>query len=76
MSQIVAQHLKAGFVFGDHENGEYVYLPGGEIGADEPLCVLETPSDRRNVTLPEAVQLVLTLSLKPTRHPLLGWRSC
>ena len=76
MSQIVAQHLKAGFVFGDHENGEYVYLPGGEIGADEPLCVLETPSGRRDVTLPEAVQLVLTLSLKPTCYFLLWWCSC
>ena len=76
MSKIVAEHIKAGFIFGDIIADEYVYLPGGEIGVDEPLCVLETPHGRRDISLSEAVSLISKLSLKPVRHPLLGLRSC
>ena len=76
MSQMVAKHLLAGIIFGDKAAGEYVYLPGGEVGLDNPLCVLETAHDRIDVTLAEAVELVAKLSLKPTMHPLLGNRSC
>jgi len=76
MSQVVRQHLIAGFIFGDRQSGEYVYLPGGEVGLDEPLCVLETPAARLDVSLDEAVQLVAKLSLKPVKHPRLGAKSC
>lgn len=76
MSQVVRQHLIAGFIFGDRQSGEYVYLPGGEVGLDEPLCVLETPAARLDVSLDEAVELVARLSLKPVKHPRLGAKSC
>lgn len=76
MSKIIAEHIKAGFIFGDITAGEYVYLPGGEIGVEEPLCVLETHQSRRDVSLQEAVELIGKLSLKQVRHPLLGFRSC
>ena len=32
MSQIAQKHLLAGIIFGDAETGEYIYLPGGEVG--------------------------------------------
>lgn len=76
MSKMIASHLQAGFIFGDVLAGEYVYLPGGEIGADEPLCVLETRQSRRDVSMTEAVELILRLSLRPAKHPRLGERSC
>ena len=41
MSQIAKKHLLAGSIFGDPETGEYIYLPGGEVGVREPLCVFE-----------------------------------
>lgn len=34
MSQIAKKHLLAGIIFGDAETGEYIYLPGGEVGTD------------------------------------------
>mgnify|MGYP003585627741 CR=1 FL=1 len=76
MSKIITEHLKAGFIFGDTDAGEYIYLPGGEIGVEEPLCVLETAADRRDITLREAATLIHKLSLKPVRHPRFGFRSC
>ena len=33
--------LRGGVIFGDRENGEYVYLPASEVGASRPLCVYE-----------------------------------
>ena len=36
MSQIAQKHLLAGFIFGDRENNEYIYLPGGEVGTEHP----------------------------------------
>lgn len=75
MSQITAGHLKAGIIFGDHHTGEYIYLPAGEVGIDDPVCVLETNKGRQDLSLPEAAALVQKLSLKPVRHPRFGLRS-
>ncbi|MCX7781038.1 MAG: hypothetical protein N2491_09035 [Negativicutes bacterium] len=77
MSQIVASHLKAGYIFGDHAAGEYVYMPAGEIGADDPVCVIETSDgERRDISLEQAVELIARLTLKRIRHPRLGNKSC
>lgn len=76
MSKIIAEQLEAGFIFGDIEAGEYVYLPGGEVGTDNPLCVIEKDGSRNDINLEEAIMLISRLSLKPVRHPLLGTRSC
>lgn len=76
MSKVVEEQLNAGFIFGDVAASEYIYLPGGEIGIDNPLCVFEKGDDRRDISLEEAVSLVSRLSLKPVKHPWLGYRSC
>lgn len=75
MSRIHKEHLQAGYIFGDVINQEYIYLPSGEVGADEPLAVLETPTKREDLRLDEAVRMIDTLTLKRCKHPLLGEKS-
>lgn len=76
MSVMVAAQLKAGVIFGDTVNHEYVYMPGSEVGLEDPLCVLETAHSREDVELMRAVELIARLSLKPARHPRFGSKSC
>lgn len=76
MSKILAEQLEAGFIFGDTETGEYVYLPGGEVGTSNPLCVIEKDGSRNDISLEKAITLISRLSLRPVSHPLLGTRSC
>lgn len=76
MSVMQIAQLKAGRIFGDCETKEYVYMPGGEIGAKEPLCVYETDTRRDDVSLDEALRLIRVRSLRPTRHPRFGESSC
>lgn len=68
--------LKSGVIFGDADNGEYVYMPAAEIGIDRPLCVYEQDGNRRDVTLDEALRLISFRSLRPTPHPQIGANSC
>lgn len=75
MSRMTAEHLKSGIIYGDHNTQEYIYLPASEIGMDDPLCVIETPIGRQDLTLKQALLSVLKLSLKPIRHPQWGNRS-
>lgn len=72
MSQIHKEHLQAGFIFGDVENKEYIYLPAGEVSAAEPLCVLEKEGTYEDISLDEAGLLIDKLSLKKCSHPSLG----
>ena len=53
MSKVTQEKLLAGFIFGDNENEEYIYLPGGEVGSEHPLCVLERGEAREDVPLEE-----------------------
>ncbi|WP_423069639.1 hypothetical protein [Dendrosporobacter quercicolus] len=76
MSVMVAAQLKAGIIFGDTINHEYIYMPGGEVGVDNPICVMETAHSRQDIELKRAVELILRLSLKPARHPRFGRKSC
>ena len=76
MSVMQLSQLKAGRIFGDFATNEYVYMPAGEIGAKEPLCVYETETRRDDVGLDEALRLIRIRSLRPTRHPRLGESSC
>jgi len=64
---IIAEHLLAGFIFGDHANGEYVYMPAGEVGLDRPLCVFHTREGRQDITLEQAVALVHRLHLEQVK---------
>lgn len=75
MSQIAKKHLLAGIIFGDADTGEYVYLPGGEVGENNPLCIFEHDGSRDDVTLDEAGELISHLTLKPCAHPKLGKRA-
>lgn len=75
MSQIAQKHLLAGIIFGDADTNEYIYLPGGEVGTDQPLCIYEHDGRHEDVTLAEAGYLVDHLTLKRCSHPTLGSRS-
>ena len=76
MSVMAKAKLEAGVIYGDKDNGEYVYMPASEIGISNPLCVFEAGNERRVITLAEAVTLITRLSLRPTVHPRLGATSC
>lgn len=54
MSKITQEKLLAGIIFGDNDNEEYIYLPGGEVGSEAPLCVLERGGSREDLPLEEA----------------------
>lgn len=75
MSVMIAEELKAGRILGDNDNNEYVYMPGGEVGAERPMCIFEKGNDKTDLPLSEAVELVKHLSLKPVNHPAMGKRS-
>lgn len=47
MSKVTQEKLLAGIIFGDNDNEEYIYLPGGEVGSEAPLCVLERAAAER-----------------------------
>ena len=76
MATMVQSELKAGVIFGDTANHEYVYMPASELGLESPLCIYETAKAREDVDFKEAVRLVGVRSLKPACHPLLGKSSC
>lgn len=41
MSKILAEQLLAGIILADNDNREYIYLPGGEVGSEDPHCIFE-----------------------------------
>lgn len=65
---IIAEHLLAGYIFGDHSAEEYVYMPDGEVGVDDPLCVIKTRQGQRDISLEDAVKLVHKLGLKRVKQ--------
>ncbi len=75
MSKVIAEKLLAGIIFGDSENNEYIYLPGGEVGSDNPLCILESRGSSEDLSLEEAAYMVQQLTLHPCAHPIFGKRS-
>ena len=71
MSKILAEQLLAGIILADNDNREYIYLPGGEVGSEDPHCVFEKNGERAgDLPLEEA-----RLHLSPGRHPELGSRA-
>lgn len=75
MSKVIAEKLLAGVIFGDADNDEYIYLPGGEVGTENPLCVVERQGSKEDLSVEEASDLVQHLSLRPCSHPIFGRRS-
>ena len=51
MSQIAKKHLLAGIIFGDTKTQEYIYLPGGEVGTEHPVCVFEHNGKKDDIDL-------------------------
>ena len=46
------------FILADNDNREYIYLPGGEVGSEDPHCVFEKNGERAgDLPLEEAVEL-------------------
>lgn len=72
MSKILAEQLLAGIILGDTDNQEYIYLPGGEVGSDNPCCVFENKTDMQDLPLDAAVEKAKRLHLKPVVHPKFG----
>lgn len=58
MSQIAKKHLLAGIIFGDTKTQEYIYLPGGEVGTEFPVCVFEHNGKKEDIDLEEAGHLI------------------
>ena len=76
MSKIIAEQLLAGIILADTDNREYIYLPGGEVGSEDPHCIFEKNGERAgDLPLEEAVELAKRLHLSPWRHPALGSRA-
>lgn len=75
MSKVTKEKLLAGFIFGDNDNEEYIYLPGGEVGSEHPLCVLERRGEREDLSVEDAALMVHRLALRECSHPLWGRRS-
>ena len=75
MSKVISEKLLAGVIFGDLDNREFIYLPGGEVGTENPICVFEHFDLSDDVPLEEASEMVLRLALKPVKHPIWGKKS-
>ncbi len=41
MHKLAESKLMAGFIYGDPATEEYVYLPGSEVGTDNPVLIYE-----------------------------------
>ena len=74
MSKILAEQLLSGIILADNDNEEYIYLPGGEVGSDNPHCIFERHGERAG-DLPLDVELAKRLHLAPGRHPEMGTRA-
>jgi len=70
------EQLLRGIIFGDRHTGEYVYMPGSEVGAEHPVYVYETEGGRADIDPGEALRLIRVRDLRPTEHPILGRTSC
>ena len=57
MSVIMAEELRAGLILGDRDNDQYLYMPGSEIGSDDPVCIFEEHGNKTDLHLAEAVEL-------------------
>ena len=76
MPEIIEQYyaplLKGHGFIPDPDNQQYMYMPGSEIGSDNPMCIFEERGQKTDLHLEEAVELAKRLTLKPTVHPIFG----
>ena len=76
MKTLIESELLDGVIYGDNKNSEYVYMPASEIGVINPLCVFEVERKREDISMSEALAIIIRRSLKPVKHPRLGISSC
>ncbi|MDD3114637.1 MAG: hypothetical protein PHQ44_02770 [Anaerovibrio sp.] len=76
MRTMTESELRAGVIFGDSQTAEYVYMPAGELGTEQPFCVYEYSGHRDDASLQDAMDIIRRRSLKPVKHPVLGASSC
>lgn len=76
MRTLAEAELRDGVIYGDNVNYEYVYMPASEIGVENPICVLETSQEKMDISMEEALKIIVKRSLKPVKHPRLGHSSC
>lgn len=76
MRTLAEAELRDGVIYGDNPNCEYVYMPASEIGVENPICVLETSQEKIDISMDEALKIIVKRSLKPVKHPRLGHSSC
>lgn len=76
MATMTESELRAGVIFGDINTAEYVYMPAGELGMENPVCVYEWSAGREDVELKAAMSIIRRRSLRHVSHPRLGRSSC
>lgn len=72
MHKLTESRLLAGFIYGDSRTKEYVYLPGSELGSDNPFLIYEEDGHREDVPMDRALEIIEKRSLRQTVHPLFG----
>ncbi|WP_296957076.1 hypothetical protein [uncultured Dialister sp.] len=75
MHRLAESRLLAGCIYGDNRNHEYVYLPGSELGAENPVLVYETEEGHSDLSMEEALSVIEKRSLRMVRHPVFGERT-
>lgn len=76
MKTMTESELMAGVIFGDVNTNEYVYMPGSELGVENPICVYEFEAWRDDITIKDAMDIIRRRSLRHVVHPRLGKSSC
>ena len=75
MHKLAESKLIAGFIYGDPATEEYVYLPGSEVGTDNPVLIYECEKKRQDISIENALKLIEKRSLRLTSHPIFGKRT-
>ena len=75
MHKLAESKLMAGFIYGDPATEEYVYLPGSEVGTNNPVLIYECQKKRQDISIENALALIEKRSLRLTSHPLFGKRT-
>ena len=75
MYKLAESKLMAGFIYGDPATEEYVYLPGSEVGTNNPVLIYEYEKRRQDISIENALELIEKRNLRLTSHPLFGKRT-
>ena len=65
MSKITQEKLLAGIIFGDNDNEEYIYLPGGEVGSEALFACWNAAAAARTCLLKKRHSRFIVLRCAP-----------